>query len=235
MMVARCRKLKHIYVKSTPNSNAKGGSILQQDNRGPGAARNNGAKHAKGEFIMFMDDDNFAKPKEIATFVSVAMHTKADVLTCTNEYFYGLEFPGNRSILDDGDWFVLLLKEHVSKISMETQTPDSTKVLSSIWVVSRRITAMLLKIGSCSQICLGGYKLESIFSPLYWYRIRDTSHSHETAKYGNAARTIRPYLRQIPQKLHHIVLFAQGMKDSHDVAAGQLEEQNGQMRTLVKC
>ena len=43
------------------------------------------------------------------------------------------------------------------------------------------------------------YKLESIPQPLYWYRLRDTSHSHNTAKFGNSARTIRPYLKQIPQ------------------------------------
>ena len=102
----------------------KGWVYLQQDNRGPGAARNNGAKHAKGEFIMFMDDDNFAKPKEIATFVSVAMHTKADVLTCMNEYFYGLELPRETDRrLEDGFHSVLLLPWACFKISMETQTP----------------------------------------------------------------------------------------------------------------
>ena len=39
----------------------KGWTYRQQDNRGPGAARNLGAGFAKGEFIMFMDDDNYAK------------------------------------------------------------------------------------------------------------------------------------------------------------------------------
>lgn len=213
----------------------KGWVYLQQDNRGPGAARNNGAKHARGEFIMFMDDDNFAKPREIATFVSVAMHTKADVLTCTNEYFYGLELPGNRPPI--GRWVPLGAATTVGMFQNlygDTNAMIRRKVFLDLGGFPEDYGYALEDWELFSKSVLGGYKLESIPSPLYWYRIRDTSHSHETAKYGNAARTIRPYLRQIPQKLHHIVLFAQGMKDSHDVAAGQLEEQNGQMRDVRK-
>ena len=60
-----------------------------------------------------------------------------------------------------------------------------------------------------SKVVLSGYKLETIPDPLYWYRLRETSHSRMTAKQGNPARTIRPYLKKIPQHLHHLVLFAQ--------------------------
>jgi hypothetical protein len=42
---------------------------------------------------MFMDDDNVAKPHEIRTFLSVAMHTGAQVLTCVNDYFFGNDYP----------------------------------------------------------------------------------------------------------------------------------------------
>jgi O-antigen biosynthesis protein len=213
----------------------KGWIYLQQDNRGPGAARNNGAKHARGDFIMFMDDDNFAKPKEIATFVSVAMHTKADVLTCTSEYFYGLDLPGNRPPI--GRWVPLGAATTVGMFQNlygDTNAMIRRKVFLDLGGFPEDYGYAMEDWELFSKSVLGGYKMESIPSALFWYRIRDTSHSHETAKYGNAARTIRPYLRQIPQKLHHIVLFAQGMKDSHDVAAGQLEEQNGQMRDVRK-
>ena len=44
-----------------------------------------------------------AKAKEISTFVSVAFHTKADVLTCTNDYFYGNDAPG-RDRTPTGRW-----------------------------------------------------------------------------------------------------------------------------------
>ena len=60
-----------------------------------------------------------------------------------------------------------------------------------------------------SKVVLGGYHLETIPDPLYWYRLRETSHSRVTGKHGNPARTIRPYLKKIPQHLHHLVMFAQ--------------------------
>jgi hypothetical protein len=60
-----------------------------------------------------------------------------------------------------------------------------------------------------SKVVLSGYKLETIPDPLYWYRLRETSHSRMTAQQGNPMRTIRPYLKKIPPHLHHLVLFAQ--------------------------
>lgn len=49
--------------------------------------------HCAGEWLMFMDDDNYAKVHEIRTFVDVAHHTKADVCTCSNDYFAGNDPP----------------------------------------------------------------------------------------------------------------------------------------------
>lgn len=54
-----------------------------------GAARNLAAKKAKGEFILFMDDDNYAKPDEVSTFVNVANHTGAQLLSSLVDYFSG--------------------------------------------------------------------------------------------------------------------------------------------------
>ena len=38
-------------------------SLLEQENRGPGAARNHGAEYAKGRYLVFTDDDCAADPK----------------------------------------------------------------------------------------------------------------------------------------------------------------------------
>ena len=49
-----------------------GWRLIRQDNRYLGAARNRGAKEAKGKYLIFMDDDNVAKPEEIETLVRAA-------------------------------------------------------------------------------------------------------------------------------------------------------------------
>src|SRR5438874_8069165 len=40
-----------------------------------GAARNLAARHARGEYLLFMDDDNCAKQHELSTFMAVAQRT----------------------------------------------------------------------------------------------------------------------------------------------------------------
>ena len=47
--------------------------IIRQANAHVGAARNAGAEVATGEFILFMDDDNYAKPQEVSTFLQAAL------------------------------------------------------------------------------------------------------------------------------------------------------------------
>ena len=47
--------------------------VLRQANAHVGAARNAGADIAAGEFLLFMDDDNYAKPHEVSTFVQAAI------------------------------------------------------------------------------------------------------------------------------------------------------------------
>ena len=76
-----------------------------------------------------------------------------------------------------------------------------------------------------SKSVLSGFRLVTIPLPLYWYRLRVTSHSRTTAKHGNQVRTIRPYLDTIPTALHQLVLFAQGMKESHDKNSAMLEKE----------
>ena len=85
-----------------------------------------------------------------------------------------------------------------------------------------------------SRCVLAGHKLLTVPDPLYWYRLRDQSHSKVTGVQSNSARTIRPYLSTIPSELHHILLFAQGMKGSHDHASVALKAEQNQVAELRK-
>ncbi|MEF3365376.1 glycosyltransferase [Methylocystis sp. 9N] len=55
--------------------------VVRSKNKYLGAARNLAASHAKGEYVLFHDDDNFAEPTEVETFVAAAQRSGCDILT----------------------------------------------------------------------------------------------------------------------------------------------------------
>jgi glycosyltransferase involved in cell wall biosynthesis len=63
-------------------------TVIRSENRYLGAARNTGARQAKGEFLLFHDDDNFAEPREVEIFVAAASRSRADILTAQCYVFH---------------------------------------------------------------------------------------------------------------------------------------------------
>jgi len=56
--------------------------LVWQQNRGAGAARNAGIEKACGDYLLFMDADDFLCPDGLAAVVQAAGTAKADVLRC---------------------------------------------------------------------------------------------------------------------------------------------------------
>eukprot|EP00898_Chlorokybus_atmophyticus_P007290 jgi/Chlat1/7562/Chrsp63S07058 len=189
-----------------------------QENGGPGAARNLAAKHAKGEYLMFMDDDNIAKPHELSTFVGVAERTGADVLTCCNDYFYG-DDPPKKGAAPAGRWVPLGAAKTVGMF--QNYYGDTNHLI--------RRTAFM-QVGGFpsdagyaledhelfSRAVLSSHRLALLAVPdcLYHYRLRAGSHSRNTPSYYNRMRTMRPYLESeyVPRHLHYLARFAQGVR-----------------------
>jgi glycosyltransferase involved in cell wall biosynthesis len=68
-------------------------TVVKTDNQYLGAARNLGVRSAKGEYIFFLDDDNYAKANSLSTYVKVAKATGADDITAGHEIFQGDSLP----------------------------------------------------------------------------------------------------------------------------------------------
>ncbi|WP_020592377.1 glycosyltransferase family 2 protein [Kiloniella laminariae] len=60
----------------------RGWTFYYQDNFGPAKARNFAASMATGEYLLFMDDDNWALANEIEVFAQAAQKSDADIFTC---------------------------------------------------------------------------------------------------------------------------------------------------------
>lgn len=56
--------------------------VISQENEGVSAARNHGKKVAKGEYILFIDADDFLEKDMISTLYQKAVETEADIVSC---------------------------------------------------------------------------------------------------------------------------------------------------------
>jgi len=56
--------------------------VITQNNAGPGAARNTGLNRATGEYLIFLDSDDWFEPELLERMVSRAEESAADVTIC---------------------------------------------------------------------------------------------------------------------------------------------------------
>ena len=76
--------------------------ILQQENKGAGAARNKGIEIAKGEFLVFLDADDFFEHDMLDVALDKIEKTQADFVIYNSN-----QFDNNTLQFVDSDWFVI--------------------------------------------------------------------------------------------------------------------------------
>lgn len=173
--------------------------IIRQPRRFPAAARNVAARTARGEYLLFMDDDNVAKASELTTLVAAAQKSGADVLTCFLDVFQGAAPPADERSASHRWTFVggstavgafrnafgdtnCLVKRKVY-LALGGMTED-TNVGAEDWEFFARAS-------------LAGYKVEVIPEALVWYRQSPNGVNSTTPPAANHLRALRPYGRAL--------------------------------------
>jgi glycosyltransferase involved in cell wall biosynthesis len=193
-----------------------GWRLLRQENRYLGAARNFGARHAQGDYLLFMDDDNAAKPHEISTFVAVAQRSEADIVTtfydgfedehdletgCPSVRFTPFGADATLGILTNcfGDANALYRRQAFERLGGFTEDYGITH---EDWEFFCRAT-------------LEGLKIVTVPEPLFWYRVdpHGMFRNEHTLLHKNAnlRRHIRPFLQKLPHDQARLVQLAQGL------------------------
>lgn len=188
-----------------------GWRVIKQPNRYLGAARNTGAAAALGEYILFMDDDNIAKPNEISVFVKAAQLTQADILTCFMDVFSTI---GAEGPIVEAQW-TPLGGCAAAGVYRNCFGDANALVRRSVWVETGGFTEDY-GVGHedwefFAKAVLAGYTLSVVPEALFWYRRSGSSMLNTTDRYRNYARSLRPYLKVMPDDLKDIVVLAQAM------------------------
>ncbi len=186
--------------------------IIRQENRYLGAARNTAARHARGEFIVFMDDDNIAKPHQLSAFVQAAQKTGAEIVTSAMDLFIGTE-PPPAAAKPVARW--IFLGPAAGTGAFRNCFGDANGCI-------RRTT--FERLGGFSEdygithedwefyarAALHGCRMETLPEALFWYRVADKSMIRSTPVYANHQRSLRPYLSAVPAPLQGLIHCLQG-------------------------
>ncbi|WP_018291151.1 glycosyltransferase [Verrucomicrobium sp. 3C] len=166
--------------------------LLRQKNRGLGAARNCAAARAKGDYLLFMDDDNIARPEEVSTFVQAAIRSHADLYTCIPAYFSGEEEPSGK---DPEEIWIPTGGSALLGIFMNGFGDANALVRKAIFDGLGGFAEERDLIEDWEfflRAVLRGFRLEVVPAPLYWYRRGHLSLFASNA--GNSAiRQFREY------------------------------------------
>ena len=79
----KCGEIANIYSKK--DSRVK---VIHKENGGLSDARNCGMKYATGEYVLFVDSDDWISEEMIDTLVSIAIETNADIVQSAFYYAY---------------------------------------------------------------------------------------------------------------------------------------------------
>ncbi|MEM6705643.1 MAG: glycosyltransferase [Acidobacteriota bacterium] len=187
----------------------RGWRLERQANAGPGAARNRAAESARGEVLLFADDDDVLVPRAVEEMVRTALVTGADVVTCGLAEFEGTEPPGPETRVTQrllplgtalapglispelGGTFILLRPEVFHGIGGFREERN----IDEDW-------ELLL------DAAFAGHQLDVVPETLVWYRKLPGSRSRADNRQQRLQSRLKKYERALPIELRGIVELA---------------------------
>ncbi len=147
--------------------------FLDKKNGGQGSARNLAIKHAKGEYIGFVDSDDFIDSNMYEKMYEVAKNNKSDIVICNTTDFYEkdnseevvkLDFKSNVSNEEAIIKCVPCILNKIYKKDLLTKSKFTFN--ESIWYEDLSYSIIMLMIAK---------KINFIEDPFYYYLHRNSS------------------------------------------------------------
>ncbi len=189
----------------------RGWRIIRQGNRYLGAARNAAARIARGKWLLFMDDDNLAKVREIRTLIRAARSTDARIVTAAMDIFAGPLPP--------------VFWERPQQTWVPLAGPCVAGVQRNVFGDANALVHRdtFLSLGGFTEdraghedweffgrACLAGVAMLAVPEPLFRYRLSTGGMLGTGDSYRDHRRSLRPYIQSQPAALADLPILAHG-------------------------
>lgn len=197
-----------------PRFQSRGWRVVRQPNAYLGAARNHAAGLARGEYLLFMDDDNVAYPQELAVFARAARRTGADLLTCYHDAFRGPDAPARaeaalyRLVVSGGPLVCGLFTNCFGDANALVRREAFLRVGG--FAEQRGFGAQDHEL--FARMGLAGCRLAVVPEALYAYRVADDGMRLTVSEYRNATQALAPYRQNAPPWLIPYLDLAPGWR-----------------------
>lgn len=152
--------------------------LYKQSNLHAGVARNNGLSHATGEYVIFLDADDFFEPGMLKSAYSIAKKTNADIVQFGFWYFDN-KAKKNRPEIINGKRGLHKVTEYGDKIFTYTAPVPWNKLIKRNLIIESGIRYQDLLNGNDEYfnraICLAAKDIYSIKKRFVHYRINNDS------------------------------------------------------------
>jgi len=171
--------------------------LVFQPNLYLGAARNTGARNARGRYLLFMDDDNCAAPLELEVLVGIAERRPIDILVCFSDNFTG-DGPATPKSLE-GIRRLPLGQDLVYGALRNGYGDSNCFMRREVWEALGGFTEHY-RVGLddhelFTRATLAGFSVDVVPEALYYYRLADEKMKRfHASRRADVQRILQPYL-----------------------------------------
>jgi glycosyltransferase involved in cell wall biosynthesis len=188
---------------------SKGWRIVRGDDSCLLSERDAAAAQARGEYLLFMNEDDWAKPDEIGTFVRAAENSGADILTCFLDLFAGKDSPEKG--LHFGCCVFLgaailpgLFRNYFGQSNIFIKKSAFERMRGFGEEHRQQLGAVGEDWAFLARAALTGFKLEVVPRALAWRRVREGTRPDRRPEYYDHLRILGPYVAAMPHALKNL-------------------------------
>ena len=181
---------------------ARGWRVVRQENRYVGAARNTAARAARGEWLLFLDDDNVLFPDAISRLVRAARFVGADCMPAASIRFTGNGDPrADTAALGTPIRFLGAARawSHFANVVGDACALVRRDVFEAAGGFTEEYRVGLDDLALYNRLIRDGRRVEPLPDPVYYYRMGGpTMKLRNRSAEAAQRRVLAPYLDGLP-------------------------------------